>query len=205
MLSAFTTSTGVCERCKNVNFQFILTIFCLNRSECSVQQFVIWFSAACCRCVQPQVPQDLRIRRKLVARARPWRHIRVRFFSVQNTTQWYLLIEWSCFVLSVFAAMNFLATIQPKALRCKSFRYIVARSGNLHRIIMWLLLRFRDFLQVFFSLVSLNTMSSSAQSYSYQLFGVPLLVPVPRSRCSYDVLYNCVLDYMSWVKRTPFP
>ena len=74
-----------------------------------------------------------------------------------------LLIEWSRVVLSVFAAMNFLATIQPKALRCRSFRYTVARSGNLHRIFMRLLLRFRDFQQVIF-ILSVSTQCRARRS-----------------------------------------
>ena len=34
------------------------------------------------------------------------------------------------------------------------------------------------------------------QRVTQQLFGQPLLVPVPRNTCTYDVLYNCVLNKM---------
>ena len=35
------------------------------------------------------------------------------------------------------------------------------------------------------------------QQTSPQLFGQPLLVAIPRNNCTYDVLYNCVLNKMA--------
>jgi len=41
-----------------------------------------------------------------------------------------------------------------------------------------------------------------AAGYS-QLFGQPLLVPVPRNNCSYDVVYKCILQRLSRYVRVP--
>ena len=103
--------------------------------------------------------------------------------SYQRVVSQMMLTSWCCLCTGVKSGTVHYQYFAQCFVSVQSISYIIEKKKT-HKLYEFLIDR-------------VSNMSSSYQHHTHQLFGQPLLVPVPRNDCTYDTLYNCVLNRMS--------